>query len=308
MPARQESIRLDTLPRPRRGDALAGLLLRLAAGSLPPLGLRPPPPVEQRRAFTGTLNLEIVSHCWRYAHFLAYQLSSLALFPPAETRVTMSVYYCPEDADTASLLDYFSSVEARNVTWHWRALPREQLFRRAIGRNHAARNTVADWVWFTDCDLLFRENCLDALAAQLRGRREALVYPREERVTSLLTPGDPLLGRRPARKLVDIPSERFHVSRRSRATGPLQIAHGDVARALGYCQDIRLYQTPSDTWRKTYEDRAFRWLLRTQGVAVDVPGVYRIRHEQKGRYAGGMSSGLRGGIRKAAERLYRAGR
>lgn len=298
---------INGLPPPRHGDGLAGLGLRLAASGLVPPGLfsPAPPPASSRRTFTGTLNIEIVSHCWRYAHFLTYQLSSLVLFPPRDARVTMTVYHAAEDEDTTALLDYFGAMRVRNVHWRWRALPREQLFRRSIGRNHAALHTQADWIWFTDCDLLFRENCLDSLARELGDRRDALVYPREERVTSLLAGSDPLLDAGdPA--LRDIPSERFHVLRRSRAVGPLQITHGDVARASGYCRDIALYQTPALRWCKAYEDRAFRWLLRSQGVPLDIPGVYRIRHAEKGRYTGSeLNTGLRSSLRKAADPLKR---
>ena len=302
-----DDIVLAGLPAPRAGDGLAGLGLRLAAsGLIPPRWFSPPvPPLAARRTVTGTLNLEIVSHCWRYANFLTYQLSSLVLFPPRGARVTMTVYHAREDVETSALLDYFGAMEVDNVRWQWRALPREQLFRRSIGRNHAALHTEADWIWFTDCDLLFRENCLDALAAELRGRRDALVYPREERVTSLLAGGDPLLdGGTPA--LRDIPSSRFQALRRSRAVGPLQITHGDVARACGYCRDVLLYQTPARQWCKAYEDRAFRWLLGTQGVPIDVPGVYRIRHADKGRYTGSeLETTLRSRVRRVAERLKR---
>jgi hypothetical protein len=49
------------------------------------------------------MNLEIVSHCWHYAPQLTYQLSSLVLFPPACTDVTMSVFYCEQDRATRTI-------------------------------------------------------------------------------------------------------------------------------------------------------------------------------------------------------------
>lgn len=263
------------------------------------------PPVERRAARTGPLELEIVSHCWSYSHFLVYQLSSLVLFPPTRLSVTMTVLHSPEDRLTTSLLAHFAGLSLPNVRWNWQARPKERLFRRAIGRNEAALATRADWVWFTDCDLLFREGCLDTLADCLQGRRDALLYPREERRTPLLASDDPILtaGQREPRVL-DIDAASFKVEHPARATGPLQIAHGDVCRAVGYCDALAAYQQPSGRWRKAHEDRAFRWLLRTQGVPIDVPGVYRIRHVTKGRYAGGKSiAKLRAAIRRAQLRL-----
>lgn len=255
------------------------------------------PSVEQRAARTGRLRVEVVSHCWRYAHLLAYQLSSLVKFPPRDVDVTMTVYHATEDERTVALLEYFGAIAVPHVRWNWQVLPPERLFRRAIGRNLAALASRADWVWFTDCDLMFRAGCLDALNAQLQGRRDALVFPSVERVTDLLTEDDPML-RQDAPAVVDIDDTAFTAKLPTRATGPLQITHGDVARALGYCAPIGYYQQPAERWCKAHEDRAHRWLLESQGVPIDVPGVYRIRHLFKGRYAEGSAvSKVRTGLR-----------
>jgi hypothetical protein len=249
------------------------------------------------------LHVEIVSHCWNYSHLLAYQLSSLVLAPPQKCTVTMTVCYCEEDQATVDLLAFFGQKTVPHVRWQWLPLRREQLMRRAIGRNHAGRASTADWVWFTDCDLLFHQGCLDRLAEALSGRNDPLVFPREERCTPMLKPTDQLLqaaARNP--QIVDIEAERFEIEWPRKATGPLQILRGDLARRFGYCNAIRCYQTPTDRWRKTYEDRAFRWLLGTAGTAIDVPGVYRIKHVEKGRYHGaGAITKLRSSIRQAKD-------
>lgn len=288
-------------------NAAQVLFFRFAAGGAVPAGWfeRRLPRLERRAAKTGPLELEIVSHCWNYSHFLVYQLSSLVLFPPSRLSVRMTVFYSPEDQHTTTLLAYFAGLSVPNVRWNWQARPKEQLFRRAIGRNDAALATRADWVWFTDCDLLFREGCLDTLADCLQGRRDALLYPREERRTPLLESDNPMFtaGQREPRVL-DIDAAQFKAEHPTRATGPLQIAHGDVCRAVGYCDALAAYQRPSERWCKAYEDRAFRWLLRSQGVPIDIPGVYRIRHISKGRYAGSKTSArLRAAIRRAQFRL-----
>jgi hypothetical protein len=290
------------VPEPRWYDPLYGRYLRLAASGLIPASWYQAslPGPESRAARTGHLTLEIVSHCWNYAHMQVYQLSSLVLFPPRDITVTMTVYYGEEDRKTVELLEFFGKLQIPGVIWNWQPLPRQALFRRAIGRNQAAKHTRADWIWFTDCDVLFREDCLDSLALALQGRKEALVYPAAEHCTGLLPPDaamlqptmDPL-------QVLDVDADLFSVFPRDRATGPLQITHGDVARAVGYCDSVRYYQQPSNTWCKAYEDRAFRWLLRTQGTPLDVPGVYRIRHVAKGRYTGSaLNTGVRSTLRK----------
>jgi len=243
------------------------------------------PQKQERTARDGRLKLEIVSHCWNYSHLLVYQLSSLVNFPPSTIDVTMTVFYCPEDSETLRLLDYFGNIEVPNVTWNWRSLPRQKLFRRGIGRNMAALQTCADWVWFTDCDLMFREKCLDTLADCLKKSREALFFPEEERCTTLLAEDNLLLQAGSGEpEVMDIDPEIFTGHSPGRATGPLQIVHGDVCRAVGYCRSVPLYQMPSETWCKAHEDKAFRWLLQTRGVPIPVPSVYRIKHIFKGRY------------------------
>lgn len=295
------------IPEPRWSDGLQGRFLRLAAsGLVPPGWFLPDLPDEQSlSARTGRLHIEIVSHCWNYAHMQVYQLSSLVLFPPSNVDITMTVFYGEEDKQTVELLSFFAEQSVPGVIWNWQKLPKQALFRRAIGRNLAAKQSTADWVWFTDCDLLFRDNCLDALGAVLQGRRDRLVFPSSEYCTGLLAPDEPLLSPPMSPpQLVDVDPALFSRFDKDRATGPLQITHGDIARAVGYCESLPYYQRPSATWCKAYEDRAFRWLLRTQGAAIEVPGVYRIRHVAKGRYTGSaLNTGVRSTLRRAVARL-----
>lgn len=286
---------------PHWSDGLLNYFFRYAAGGLVPAKWYLPsiPSTDEIQPYTGKLTLEIVSHCWQYSHFLLYQLSSLVNFPPTRLDVTVTIFYSKEDVATCAMLDFFSAKDIKGVTWNWQVLSKESLFRRAIGRNQAALETQANWIWFTDCDLIFHQGCLDALADELQGRRDILLYPGQEKTTSLLADSDQMLASSDTvLQVVDIDTTRFTVKKMTRATGPLQITHGDVARACGYCNSINIYQKPARHWCKAYEDRAFRWLLRTQGVAIDLPGVYRIRHIIKGRYnKDSLWSKVRGNIR-----------
>lgn len=278
------------------------LLIRVAAsGALPPtLFLRLPDPATLA-ARRGLLSFEIVSHCWQYAHLLAYQLSSIVQFPPTRANVRVTVFHALEDGKTRAMLDYFGAIAVPNVGWNWRPLERERLFRRAIGRNLAARETAADWVWFTDCDIVFHRGCLDALAEKLQGSRERLVYPRDEHVTTLLPPDDPMLAdERDRPRIVDIDTDRFQPLAVPQAKGAYQIVHGDIARRCGYCERPSFFQRPVPRWAKTYEDRTWRWLMQTDGTPLDIPGVHRIRHIHKGRYGGNRAlAGTRSRIRRA---------
>ncbi|MDH3613866.1 MAG: glycosyltransferase family 2 protein [Gammaproteobacteria bacterium] len=290
-------------------DGFLGIFYRVAAsGALPAAWFRRanPATVEKSKR-TGKLSLEIVCHCWRYGHYLTYQLSSLVNHRTDKLDITMTVYHAAGDEAVTRVLDFFQDIDVPGVTWNWQVLPKERLFRRSIGRNIAAKSTTADWIWFTDCDIIFHENCLDTLADELQGRDDPLVFPRFGLGTTLLEEDDEILTKgREGPAILEIPLRDFvpYLGERSKAKGPYQITHGDVARACGYCDSIGLYQKPSERWRKTYEDRAYRWLMGTHGTALDVPGACQIRHVVKGRYKkDSFVSTIRANIRKTQSRL-----
>jgi hypothetical protein len=290
-------------------DAIEQVYIRIATTGLVPSRwyLKPPKP-EDLAARSGVLDIEIVSHCWQYAHLLAYQLSSLVNFPPTRARVRMTVFHAPEDTRTRAMLDFFGGIAVPGVSWNWQSLRRTELFRRAIGRNRIARSTSADWVWFTDCDIVFHRDCIDTLSSQLQGRQDLLCYPKFERITPMLTEDDPVLAaERDRPRVADIDTSQFTLAENPpKAKGAYHIVHGDAARQCGYCEQVGLYQRPVSSWAKTYEDSAFRWLLGTDGTGLDVPGVHRIRHVHKGRYGDSKTAALvRGGIRRAREDLQR---
>ena len=149
-----------------------------------------------------------------------------------------------------------------------------------------ARTTQADWVWFSDCDIVFHAGCIDGLAGELQGRQDLMTFPKQERITPMLAEDDPVLAaERDRPRVADIDTSQFELATNPpKAKGAYQVVHGDVARQCGYCEQIPLYQRPAPRWAKTYEDAAYRWLLDTDGAGVDVPGVHRIRHIHKGRY------------------------
>ena len=270
-------------------ESVLSLFYRIAvSGFLPVSWFREVDPATVNKAKkTGKLNLEIVSHCWRYGHFLTYQLSSLVNHRTDKFDITMTVFHVPEDEAVTRVLEYFGRMEVPGIIWNWQPLPKEKLFRRSIGRNLAAKVTQADWIWFTDADIIFHENCLDTLADLLQGRDDGLVHPNIGLGTSLLSEDDAILNKgREGPTLLEIPIKQFkpYGGPRKKAKGPHQITHGDIARACGYCDSIGYYQTPAERWMKTYEDRAFRWLIGTHGTPIDIPNVCQIRHIVKGRY------------------------
>ncbi len=264
-------------------------------------GPKPPEPRELSQSIAKP-TLEIVSHCWQYAHLLIFQLSSLVNYPPRNINVIYHLFYAEEDRDTVELIRRFAELSVPNVEWRFSALPRDALFRRAIGRNKAAIETTADWVWFADCDLIFHDGCMDSVAASLAGKQFRLAYPSTEQITELLPANHALVAGKPSvQGIVDIDAGMFFTNPITKAKGAFQIVHGDVARHCGYCKDLKFYQQPTKRWRKTFEDTAFRRLIDDEGLPVSILALHRIRHQQKGRYADSAISGVRGYLRQRQE-------
>jgi len=271
--------------------------------TLPAAWFREPlPEKSSRKAVNGFLNLEIVSHCWGYSNMLTYQLSSFVNYAPTKCAITVTVFYATEDTNTQAVLDFFSKKDIKNITWNFKALSKGKLFRRGIGRNMAARSSKADWLWYTDCDIIFHHNCLDSLVEQLQGKQDILYYPKQERTTEMLREDDPMLRKDSEPQIVDITAGEFSLHSRDKAKGAFQIVHGDIARAIGYCEKLKIFQTEDTRWRKTYEDTAFKWLIDSEGIPLDIDGVFQIRHVQKGRYTQDSSvSKVRSKIRRLQE-------
>jgi len=272
-------------------------------GSMLPVGwFGPKPPANDQLSMAKSpVHLQIVSHCWQYAHMLNFQLSSIINYPPKNVTLTYTLYYSGDDTKLKQLIDRIDSVAVPNVTWNWVELTTQQLFRRAIGRNQAALATQADWIWFSDCDLIFHAGCLDSVGAAVQGCQQPMVFPEQEFITDLLDPSHPMLNQ-DNDTTIDIDTSLFRKNAISKAKGAFQIVHGDVARTCGYCRDMKMYQTPMQHWSKTYEDSIFRQLIGSEGKPVNIQGLYRIRHKEKGRYVkGSQISKIRRNIRVATD-------
>lgn len=228
-------------------------------------------------------SIEIVSHCWQYHRFLEYQLQSLLAQKIAGFKIIYTVFYNDSDQGTAKLLEHYGKQSSTSIEWNWQQLPKEKLFRRSIGRNMAAEATNADWIWFTDCDVIFGENCFLNLHDALQGVNAPLVFPATEYRSKPLPASHPILSD-PNMSVADFNLQDFIATPIDRATGPLQIVHGDAARALGYCKQFKLYQKPAESWCKATEDRVFRWVLCHEGQALNIEPIMRIQHIEKGRY------------------------
>lgn len=232
--------------------------------------------------------LEIVTHCWNYSSLLRWHIDSLFRRPAtSDLSVLLAVFYSTDDDKTIAVLNEAvkQRVAADKTYLVPCALATPDLCRRAIGRNVAAVGTRADWLWFTDCDYLLGE-CLPSLPQALEAAgNPALAYPATVEVTSQQD-GDRLIQRAACQDdlVVDCPWEQRFMNR---AIGGIQIVRGDIARR-GYLPGHPKWQRPAERWMRTHEDVAYRQSLGTEGTAINLPGVRRIRHSLRGREVRGL--------------------
>lgn len=237
------------------------------------------------------MRIEIVTHCYRYASLLRYQLSSFELYPLEGVKVTATVFYTSSDCPTSSVLEWFGNRSVQGVTWNWRELPVRELCKRSLGRNRAALESEADWVWFCDADHWFTGECWKAFK-KVNVMGAPLIFPaivNKHRTHGL---GDECIShalRTPGLLAAD-PVE-FEPTKMGRAIGGIQIVSGDFCRSQGYLRDSKQAQQPmaEAIWVSTREDWWFRKQLGTPGVPVNLPGVYRIRHSKAGRSSPGLT-------------------
>lgn len=195
----------------------------------------------------------------------------------------MTVFFAKEDPDTAAVIEYFGRIHAQNVHWQFHSLRKEMLFRRSIGRNHAALATSADWIWFADADMCFRNGCLDSLATQAPSIDAELIFPRLIKISRDHATGDAALDRvSDSPCLLDINPMDFVDHAYRQAVGGVQIVRGDTARRLGYCRDFAIFQFPLPRIGDSRDDVAFRCSLGTEGQPINLLELYRLRHDRHG--------------------------
>ena len=233
--------------------------------------------------------VQIVSSCWRYWRCLNYHLSAVALDPPRSSTVVVSVAYSVEDEPTIRVLDHFSGMSIDRVVWDFRPMDRTHLMRRAIARNLFAKSAIGDWLVFTDVDYIYSGTVVDSLALDLSrldcGSGKVLAYTPNLCQSVDHAAGDAVLSR-VAKPGPLVLGGHFDRNAITRPIGGSQIVSKATATEFGYVPDLVKFQTPCDTWQRTFEDVAYRQDLLRGGAMVTplrTTGVTRIRHSKCGR-------------------------
>lgn len=243
------------------------------------------------------MSLRIVTHCYaqsysQYAIFLRYHLSSLLLYP-SEWPVRVTVAYCTQDDSTCNVIDAFK--KRGDLAIDLLPLSPKSLFRRSIGRNIAAQKSTEDLIWFCDVDHVFGPGCINALMEtwfkfqfDSHEPTPVMMYPKEIQIHETHQIGDAIayggsLAVCKSTELEQIDLTQFVSKKYNRAIGGVQIVDGEFCRQHGYLNHSKKYQTdrkdgiPFGDFR---DDIAFRHHCGLHGKikAIDLPGIYRMRH------------------------------
>jgi len=230
--------------------------------------------------------LEIVVHCYAeqipdFASMLTAQLSSIVHHPPRTGSVVVCVYTAISDRLTREVVASFGyKAESQRLPVMIAARPFEKnlLFRRAIGRNHAARRTAADVVWFADADYMVGPRTLDAMLAV---DCDTLWYPKQVDIHVSHAEGDKFIERIIPGEIVEGEYGRFQAHRVKMAIGGVQFVSGAIARARGYLDQTKWTKAvdPTGGFRDTGEDRVYRGTFE-RSEAFDIPNMLRLRHSR----------------------------
>jgi hypothetical protein len=245
-----------------------------------------------------TGKVEFVTHCYatelnHYATALYLQLSSLANHATNVSNIKATVFYNEEDTQTVHVLKLFEDDRRRkNLELVKQHLPVNQLGRRSIGRNMAARNTDADIVWFTDVDYWFGPVLVDNLLSIQWNDETTMLFPKKIQINKTHEVGDKILkyfgsiltpdpqNRPPFTPHMQVRDYDEKVYRK--AIGGVQIVRGVFAREYGYVPDSKWQKPVQIPFGDFRDDIAYRSFCRSVGtiVPVDLDGVFRIRHSE----------------------------
>lgn len=241
--------------------------------------------------------IELIVTCYagkypQYAAMFMSQVASLLTHPPKTCSVCLTVCHSACDEMVHDVIDEAElGMDGDRLDLCRWVFPLNELFRRGLCRNYAAKKSTADIVWFADADALWLDGCLDALASS---EWERLARPAEAHFHKTHAQGDADIERnmkwwktvkdwsssRSATKWDEaIPDpSRFQPERIKFASGGYIIVDGDTARK-GFLDGTKWTQPvdPAGGFRDPREDIAYRKQFK-KSTPLNLPNLYRFRH------------------------------
>lgn len=252
-------------------------------------------------------SIEVVTHAYsghhdQYRAFLALQMESLIRNPQRRIKVYYTICTHFRDYDILGTAALFSRrLERAGVVLQIIALDKPHLHRRAIGRNRAARSSLADVLWFCDVDYWFGHGCLKSVVDRVEPQ-DGLHQPGRyycnvdhetgdrtvNQVIEMLDAAPNFPDRPPLDGFEVLPAEFFE--RKSKvAIGGLQIIGAKRVADIGYLHDTEWMEPKQGKQlqkgvQRTRDDVAFRRINELgRGKRIPVKNLFRFRHTEAGR-------------------------
>lgn len=231
------------------------------------------------------MTIRVVTHAWagrfpQYASFLRYQILSLErCHEELDGGIKLTICYCPDDNKVVEALVLRPTFTFR--LWETIPLSSQELGRRCIGRNMAARSSLEDFVFFTDVDHLFTPECFRQIPERFQ-KGASMIFPGTIKIHRLHSIGDYAATNELSLPTVLLESD-FEPKFYNRAIGGVQIVRGGFARKYGYLDGDQGWQQPTETpFGDFRDDLAYRRFCTSHGpiVKVDLDGIYRLRHSR----------------------------
>lgn len=235
------------------------------------------------------MSIRIVTHAYakilpQYATFLRAHLSSLVVHPPL-VKTAITICCTDDDERIMKVLDYFLSL--RKLELDVLKMEKNQLLRRAIGRNKVALELKEELIWFADVDYYFGPDCVDSVwnAWQEFDQKPVLIWPKSAMIQRDHEIGDQWHRDNFNREglIINTHGNDFKKTRYDRAIGGVQISPNWYVRKHGYMNDTKWLETEeTDRFFTTVEDVHYRRSAEERGlsVAIDVPNLFRFRHSE----------------------------
>lgn len=232
------------------------------------------------------MKIEIVSHCINYSRILCFQLSSLIKCKSDD--VGIAIVSAEDDYKVRSVVNFFKPLltcPLRDIV-----MTRNEVCNRAIGRNHCAKTTSADFCWMIDCDYCLGDTAVADITAALDALppEVLLAFPGQVMASKNHAAGDSEIAKCRPPQVIHIDKALYQPQRISTAIGGLQFVRGRFLRENGYLSTWKRLMRPvaDGKWpkRRTIEDHHFRNQFNPEQRVRLAPvlSLFRLRHGTRG--------------------------
>ena len=232
------------------------------------------------------LTIEICIHCYHYQHRLCWMLSSILQQKGDVPNIIVNISYAPNNGDpiTEEVCKFFRE---QGLNIKETVVLEKEASNRAIARNKQVAETTADWILFSDSDMVYDPELFSDLQQQLKTnlRTETRVMGGDRHSMDInfcvkFFEEDATVYPCVIPNVADITSKwplRW-VTGKGTAPGNFQLAN---VKAIQIIRGGKYTERTGDVWRRTKSDRAFR-VGQGGRVRIEIKKQFHLNHDRGG--------------------------